>query len=102
MKRRIVAVAAAALLLGAGGCGGPNKLTRQMDRWTNQLYVDNPWLAGNTLSVLLFNAFFVVTRIYDGLVVNPLDFWAVSAWPFGKQGYGTPFIGKNPVVPAPR
>lgn len=86
----------------AGGCFGPQKFTRHMDDWYNQLYVDNPWLAGNSVSAVLMQVVFVVTNLFDGLLVNPIDFWLVSAWPFGEQGHGTPFHHKTPTIPVPR
>ena len=90
------------LLTAVSGCFGPQKFTRHMDDWFNQLYVDNPWLAGNTATVLVMQAVFVFTHIFDGLIVNPIDFWGVSAWPFGAQGHGTPFPHKTPTIPIPR
>ena len=41
MKLLVLAVLAA----GLGGCYGPNHLSRGLDEWGNQLYVDTPWLA---------------------------------------------------------
>ena len=81
---------------------GPQKFTRQMDDWYNQFYVDNPWMAGNVVTTGVMIVLFLVTRIVDGLIVNPIDFWGVAAWPFGDQGHGTPFRHADPVIPAPR
>lgn len=78
------------LAAGAGGCYGPQKLTRQLDDWVQEGYVRRPWPWGNTLSLSLIHAAQVLTNVLDGLLVNPLDFWGVSAWPIGR-GTGTPF-----------
>ena len=88
--------------MAVSGCFGPQKFTRHMDDWSNQLYVENPWLAGNTLTVLVMRLIFVFTNLIDGLVVNPLYFWGVDTWPFGNQGHGTPFHHLTPTIPVPR
>ena len=45
---------------------------------------------------------FLFTNIIDGLVVNPMYFWGLDAWPFGDQGHGTAFSHKTPTIPMPR
>ena len=87
-----------AILLGAslGGCYGPQKLTRHLDDWVQEGYVRRPWLWGNTLSAVLIHVAQAITNVADGLLVNPMDFWGVSAWPFGR-GWGTPFRHRSVV-----
>lgn len=80
----------AALLTVLGGCYGPQKLTRQLDDWVQEGYVRRPWLWGNTFAMVMIHVAQTVSNVLDGLMVNPVDFWGVSAWPFGR-GTGTPF-----------
>lgn len=82
----------------ASGCFGPHKLTRQYDDWLNQQYVDNPWVVGNIVSAAFIGVGYAVTSIVDFLVLNTIDFWGTSAWPFGPNK-GTPFNHKNPTMP---
>ncbi len=90
MKKTLIAVGVFLVVASASGCFGPQKLTRQFDDWLNQGYADSPWLFGNTAAWTFILGGQVVTRLLDGLLANPVDFWGVSAWPFGRGG-GTPF-----------
>ena len=88
-----LAAAALAILVGltSAGCWGPQKLTRHMDDWTNQAYVDDPWLAGNVVSSGVFRGVFFITGILD-MFINAFYFWAYDAWPLGEHsGTGTKF-----------
>lgn len=89
MRTTAVLALAALLALSATGCWGPEKFTRHMDDWTNQSYVDNPWLMGNTVSWGLLRVIFIMTRVMDSFI-NAYYFWAIDAEPFG-DGKGTKF-----------
>lgn len=96
--RNAAVVLGAIVLLCAGGCFGPQKVTRQLDDWLNQRYVERPWLVGNVVSSTLIHAGLALAALVDGFLVNLIDFWTVSAEPFGS-GTGTPFIHRNPTLP---
>lgn len=99
MRSLALCAAVMLLLVSAGGCFGPQKVTRHADDWLNHLYVDHPWLVGNTLSHACILFVTAILWSVDVLIVNPMDFWGRSAWPFGR-GTGTPFNHRNPVLPA--
>ena len=101
MTRTIVVVLILLLAIPLAGCFGPQKVTRNVDDWLQQRYIQKPWLFGNTVSAVLIVVSQVVTRLIDGTMVNPMDFWGLSAWPFGK-GAGTPFHFRTLAVPAGR
>ena len=98
MKRFATASLAVLVAASSAGCWGPQKLTRHMDDWTNQTYVDNPWLAGNVLSYGILRGIFAVTGIVDAFI-NAYYFWAKDAEPLGEHaGAGTTFVHR-PVTP---
>ncbi|MBI2931685.1 MAG: DUF3332 family protein [Planctomycetes bacterium] len=99
MKKLMVVGIALLILVGSTACYGPMKVTRQLDDWLNQQYVDSPWLVGNVVSVMFIGIAYYVTGLVDYVVLNPIDFWGTSAQPFGT-GVGTPFEHKNPNAPA--
>jgi hypothetical protein len=101
MTRAILVLCILLLVVPAAGCGGPQKITRNADDWLQQGYVKKPWLYGNTVSWTLIFVGQIVTRFLDGMTVNPVDFWGLSAWPFG-DGTGTPFHFRAVTVPAGR
>lgn len=96
MKKLFVMSMALLLVVSATGCWGPQKITRQLDDWANQMYVDSPWLAQLLTYVGVFSIGFWVTSLVDWLVLNPIDFWGTSAF----RGSGTPFNHKAPTTPA--
>lgn len=85
-------VAGLVLAASAGGCMGPQKMTRNMDDWANQTYVDNPWFLGNTLSWACLQVVFAATWALD-LAINAIYFWTRDAW----RGEGT-IYEREPVV----
>ncbi len=100
MKKLVLAVLLVVFAVSAAGCFGPQKLTRSLDDWTNQMYVESPWLAGNVISYYLIGLATNITWFVDGLIFNTIDFWGTSAQPFGS-GTGTAFVHKaaGPAVP---
>lgn len=81
------------LAAGLGGCYGPNHLTRGLDEWGNQVYVDTPWLAQLATYTGVLSLGYVVAGFIDYVFVNPFDFWGISA----ARGTGTPHIYKQPL-----
>jgi len=97
--RRAAVLVALCVALGTGtGCFGPMKLTRGLDDWANQQYVDSPWLGQLLLYAGILPAGYVITYSIDFLVLNVLDFWGESM----LRGTGTPYVHRNPAVPEPR
>lgn len=98
MKKVALVALSALLVVSVTGCFGPQKVTRALDDWANQEYVNTPWLIGNVVSSALLWVAFAVTQTVD-IFINAYYFWVVDAQPFGK-GVGTPFNHKVPTVPA--
>lgn len=95
---RAPALALAALLLVAGGgCFGPNKLSGRMGDHLSELYVDSPWLWGNTVSWSVITVVMNVTWSLDGLI-NAYFFWITDAWPLG-DGVGSYYEHRPPALP---
>ena len=94
-----VGVIACAILLvvSSMGCYGPQQLTRGLDDWSNQMYVDSPWLSQVLYYVGVYSIGFILTGIADGLVLNPIDFWGTSAF----KGEGTAYKHVNPTPKTP-
>src|SRR5262245_22180165 len=68
IRRAGLGVAAVALWAAAAGCFGPQRMSRRMDDWANQAYVDNPWLMGNSVSYALLTTIFTGLRFVDGFM----------------------------------
>ncbi len=71
------------------GCHGPQRLSRGLDEWANDKYIENPWIVGNFLSHMLLAGATVVTWTVDSFI-NIYFFWVDDAEPFGN-GKGTPY-----------
>jgi hypothetical protein len=97
MKKLAVTATALLVLASAGGCWGPQKLTRHMDDWSNQMYVDNPWLMGNAFSSAVLRGIFAATGLIDSFI-NSYYFLFLDAGPVGS-GAGTRFEHR-PVTPS--
>ena len=89
MKKAAAALLAGLIALSSAGCWGPQKLTRHMDDWAQQTYVDNPWFIGNILSTGVLHAIFFATGLLDTFI-NGYYFWFLDAQPIGS-GAGTKF-----------
>ena len=91
-----VALAAAILLASLSGCHGPQKISRSLDEWANDHYIESPWLTGNTLSHLILSAATAVTWTVDSFI-NIYYFWVDDAKPFGSgKGTAYPFKAVTP------
>jgi hypothetical protein len=96
MKHRIGwLVLGALLLLSSQACYGPNHLSRGLDEWGNQLYVDSPWLAQLSHFLGLFTVGHWVATAIDYVFLNPFDFWGPSV----PRHRGTPHLYKQPLRP---
>ncbi len=96
---RKLAIASLALLILVSpltGCHGPQKLTRSLDEWTNNGYIDSPWVYGNVISHVLLSVATALTWTVDSFI-NIYYFWADDAKPFGTgQGTAYPFKAVSP------
>jgi hypothetical protein len=97
MKRlALVSLAIVVLAAPMGGCHGPQKLTRSLDEWVNEKYIDSPFFVGNTLSHLLLVAANVLTWTVDSFI-NMYYFWVDDSKPFGSgKGTAYPFRAVTP------
>lgn len=80
---RAIKLAFAALLgVSLAGCwSGPQQLTRSVDDWNNQVYVDSPWInVFMHFPVPVFPVLGFVASIGDFLITNPIAFWGDDAW----------------------
>lgn len=97
MKRfAVVSLALLILVVPLAGCHGPQKLTRSLDEWANNGYIDSPWVFGNTLSHLLLSVATTLTWTVDSFI-NFYYFWVDDARPFGTgKGTAYPFKAVTP------
>ena len=79
MKALLAVAIALVVVVGLGGCWGPQKVTRTFDDWLNDGYTGSPWLYGNTLSYMAWGAGFLGTNLVDA-GINAYYFWARDAW----------------------
>ena len=96
--KRFARLALAAVILTAplAGCHGPQKISRSLDEWANDHYIESPWLTGNTLSHLILTAAATVTWTVDSFI-NIYYFWVDDAKPFGTgKGTAYPFKAVTP------
>jgi hypothetical protein len=96
--KRLAVVSLAFLILTAplSGCHGPQKLSRSLDEWVNERYIESPFFVGNTLSHLLLIAATTLTWTVDSFI-NMYYFWVDDAKPFGSgKGTAYPFRAVTP------
>ena len=97
MKKTLIGLlASAALLAPVAGCHGPQKLSRSLDEWTNNGYIESPWVYGNFLSHVLLAGATMLTWTVDSFI-NIYYFWVDDAKPFGTgRGTAYPFKAVSP------
>jgi len=97
MKRlALISLAAVILLVPISGCHGPQKLSRSLDEWVNERYIEHPWFVGNTLAHVLLIAATALTWTVDSFI-NIYYFWVDDAKPFGTgKGTAYPFKAVTP------
>ena len=96
--KRLAVVSLAFLILTAplAGCHGPQKLSRSLDEWVNERYIDSPWFVGNTLAHVLIAVATALTWTVDSFI-NVYYFWVDDAQPFGNgKGTAYPFRAVSP------
>ena len=98
MRKIALVSVAAALLFSSAACYGPMQLYRQFDDWSNQTYVDSPWLGQVLWITGISPACYIIAGTIDELILNPIQFWGQDAF----RGKGTPFIHRNPEANTPR
>lgn len=97
-RTKLMCAGAIVLAASLGGCYGPNHLSRGLDEWGNQLYVDDPWVAQlATYTGVLSIGYFVAAGI-DYLFVNPFDFWGHAV----PTEHGTPHHYRQVMTPSHR
>lgn len=91
MKKTLLALAIA---VGCTGCtAGPNYLSRTVDDWQNNGYVENPLMTGIMSDVVpAYGIAKILAFIPDWLIINPIQFWAVDIW----RAEGAGFEHENP------
>jgi hypothetical protein len=96
MKRLALISLALLVLTAPMGCHGPQKLSRSLDEWVNERYIESPWLVGNVLSHLLLAGATALTWTVDSFI-NMYYFWVDDAQPFGNgKGTAYPFRAVTP------
>jgi hypothetical protein len=96
--RKIALVSLSLLILAApiAGCHGPQKMSRGLDEWANNGYIESPWVYGNVLAHLLLTVATALTWTVDGFI-NVYYFWIDDASPFGSgRGTAYPFRAVTP------
>jgi hypothetical protein len=87
MKRILLLVAVIAALLLPSCAAGPHQLSRSVDDWDREMYVENPLLNGVLYVVPVFPIAKYVAAIGDFLIVDAYYFWFEDLW----DGQGTSF-----------
>ena len=65
----------------AGCWAGPQQLTRSLDDWNNQLYVQSPWIdVFLHAPIPVFPVLGFLANVGDFLITNPIAFWGDDAW----------------------
>lgn len=86
--RRLLVLAAAAVITTLGGClAGPHQLRRSVDDWDHKQYVNTPLWNGILWIVPVWPAAFAGAFAFDFLVTDPYAFWFHDLW----DGRGTGF-----------
>lgn len=73
----------AALLLASllGSCAaGPQQLSRSVDDWDRELYVNNPRIDGVLYFIPVIPVMKYVAFLGDFFIVNPYHFWGEDVW----------------------
>lgn len=96
MKRLALLSLAVLVLAGSlGGCHGPQKLTRSLDEWVNERYIESPFFVGNTFSHLLLAAANILTWTVDSFI--NIYYFFDDVKPFGDgKGTAYPFRAVTP------
>lgn len=74
----ILCLAAAAAMVSCSA--GPKQLSRSVDDWDRQMYVEKPLVNGALHVVPVIPLVGFVAAVGDYLVVNPWYFWSEDVW----------------------
>ena len=86
--RRVMITLIAATTLGIAGCSsGPSQLSRSVDDWDNQLYVQSPWMDSILHLVPVIPVMKLAGGTVDLLFINPWYFWTDDAWDSKGTGF---------------
>jgi hypothetical protein len=88
MKKIATFCALAGLLSLASCAAGPQQLTRTVDDWDREMYVQEPLIDGVLYVVPVIPIARYAAMIGDFLVVNAYHFWFHDVW----DGKGTNFV----------
>ena len=94
-KGLILALLLVSGLMVAGCSCGPNHLSRTVDDWQNNYYVEKPVITMLLSDVVpAFPLLKMGAGLVDVVALNPVRFWSKDAW--AGEGGGTAFIHENP------
>jgi hypothetical protein len=80
MKRLATLLSLIALISLASCAAGPQQLTRSVDDWDQEFYVDSPRLDGLLYIIPVIPIMKYGAAIGDFLIVNPYHFWGEDVW----------------------
>lgn len=95
MKKFVTLVSLLALFSLASCAAGPQQLTRSVDDWDQEFYVNNPRIDGLLYFVPVIPLVKYGAMLGDFFVVNPYHFWGEDVW--DDQGTGFKHINVEPV-----
>jgi len=87
MKKLIILLAVAATLVLPSCAAGPHQLSRTVDDWDHEMYVESPLLDGVLYVIPVIPIAKYVAAIGDFLIVDAYYFWIEDLW----DGKGTGF-----------
>jgi hypothetical protein len=87
MRKAIVPLALVVVFLFCSCAAGPHQLSRTVDDWDQQMYVENPLLNGVLWVVPVFPLAQFGAGLVDFFAVDAYHFWIVDLW----DGKGTGF-----------
>lgn len=79
--KRIATFTALLALLTLGSCAaGPQQLSRSVDDWDREFYVNNPRVDGVLYFIPVIPIVKYVAALGDFFIVNPYHFWGEDVW----------------------
>ena len=87
MKRLATLLSLIAVLSVASCAAGPQQLTRSVDDWDHNLYVNSPRVDGLLYLIPVIPIVKYGAMIGDFLIVNPYHFWGEDVWDDEGTGF---------------